>query len=118
MQDRTDLDEAYATFDEPWQPRIVGRFNDDDVRSARGLGYFPEDVHADTDEMSLVLAGELTSAMPDRTVVLGPNQLFTVPAGRPHQPSATEGTRLLFIEPRGVLNTGDDAPSGTTGHAL
>ena len=118
MPDPTDLDTAFATFDETWQPRIAGQVNDYDVKIARGEGDFPEHVHSDTDELFLVLEGELTLTMPDRTVVLGPNQLFTVPAGTRHQPSATPGTRLLFIDPRGVVNTGDEDASGTTGHEL
>lgn len=128
-----DLDDAYASFDEVWSPRVAARVNDYDVKIAKGAGDFPAHVHADTDEFFLVLEGELTLTMPDQTVVLAAGQLFTVPAGTRHQPSATPGTRLMFIEPRGVMNTGDDDGSflasehsqdsfsdrtGTTGHSL
>ena len=112
------LDEAFATFEEIWSPRIAGTVNDYDVKIARGEGDFPEHAHADTDELFIVLEGELTLTLPDRTVVLPRGGVFTVPAGVRHQPSATPGTRLLFIEPRGVRNTGDDDDAGTTGHAL
>lgn len=118
MADKVNLEDAYATFDEPWQPRIAAHVNDYDVKIARGDGSIPEHVHAETDEFFLVLEGELTLAMPDGDVVLGAGEVYTVPAGTPHAPSAMPGTKLLFIEPRGVLNTGDGDPSGTAGHEL
>lgn len=118
MAGKVNLDEAFATFDAPWQPRIAARINDYDVKIARGEGEFPRHVHAETDELFLVLEGQLTLAMPDGDVVLGPGELYTVPAGTPHAPSASARTRLVFVEPRGVVNTGDDSTSGTTGLEL
>ncbi len=43
----------------------------------------------------------------DRTVVLGPGELFVVDRGVEHQTYATHETSLLLIEPRGTPNTGD-----------
>ena len=43
----------------------------------------------------------------DRTVRLGPGELFVVPKGVEHCPAASEEAHLLLIEPTGTPNTGD-----------
>jgi mannose-6-phosphate isomerase-like protein (cupin superfamily) len=121
-----DLPSAYASFaDEIWAPRIAATVNDYDVKIANGDGGFPWHAHADTDEFFLVIAGELTIELEGRDpVVLGPLQVFTVPRGLRHRPSAVPGTRVLFFEPRGTVNSGDadltrdPAVVSTTGLAL
>ena len=70
-------------------------------------GEFTWHQHADTDELFLVLCGELTIQMPDRNVVLGPRELFVVPRGVEHCPRADAETAVLLLEPGSVVNTGD-----------
>jgi mannose-6-phosphate isomerase-like protein (cupin superfamily) len=43
----------------------------------------------------------------DRTVVLGPGELYVVPRGVEHQTYAERETSLLLIEPTGTPNTCD-----------
>lgn len=120
------LPSAYSSFaSEIWSPRIAATVNDYDVKIANGEGPYVWHSHPDTDEFFLVIEGELTIELADRDpVVLGPLQLFTVPRGMRHRPSAAPGTRVLFFEPRGTLNSGDADVSGdpwvtsTTGFAL
>ena len=97
---------------------MVGTVNDHDVKVARVGGEFPEHAHDDTDEFFLVLAGTLHLDLPDRTVTLHEGGTFTVPRGVRHRPRAEEGTRILMLEPRGTVNTGDAAQAGTTGERL
>jgi len=40
--------------------------------------------------------------------------MFVVPRGTEHKPNAEKEVKLLLIEPRGVLNTGDDGDSSRT----
>jgi len=61
-------------------------FNDYDVRIVKLQGDFTWHKHDDTDELFLVLSGELTIQMRDRDVVLGPRELFVVPRGAEHCP--------------------------------
>lgn len=41
-------------------------------------------------------------------------QMAVVPKGVEHKPGAAAETRLLLIEPRGVVNTGDGAADART----
>ena len=72
-------------------------------------GEFVWHKHDDTDDFFLVLKGALDIQLRDRTVTLGPGEMFIVPRGVEHRPVAREETHLLLIEPTGTPNTGDPA---------
>jgi mannose-6-phosphate isomerase-like protein (cupin superfamily) len=65
------------------------------------------DSHEDTDDFFLVLDGRVTIQLRDRDVELAAGELFVVPRGVEHCPKADEEARVLLIEPRGTVNTGD-----------
>jgi mannose-6-phosphate isomerase-like protein (cupin superfamily) len=62
--------------------------------------------HQDTDETFIVIEGTLRIDFRDGHVQLGAGEMFVVPKGVEHKPSAQEEVKLLLIEPRGVVNTG------------
>lgn len=108
MDDKVNLAAALTTFDEPWSPRIVARYNDSKVAVAKTRGEFVWHSHADTDDLFLVLAGELTIQLRGRPdVTLGPGELFVVPRGVEHRPVCSEEAHILLVEPQGTVNTGD-----------
>ena len=98
-----------STFSEHWQPRVVAQFNGNDIMVVKAKGEFVWHTHDDTDDFFLVLAGRLTIEMRDRSVTLGPGELFVVPKGVEHRPVADEEVHVLLIEPVGTPNTGDVA---------
>ena len=100
------LHEALASFDDVYDPRIVARMNDYDVRIAHTAGEHVWHTHTDTDEFFLVLEGRFDIEMRDRTVSLGPGDVFVVPKGVEHRPSSPGGAILMF-EPTGTATTGD-----------
>jgi mannose-6-phosphate isomerase-like protein (cupin superfamily) len=106
---KVDLAAALATFDEPWSPRIVGRYNGNKIFLAKARGEFVWHSHPDTDDLFLVLEGRLTIQLRDGDVELGAGDLFVVPRGVEHRPRTDEGASILLIEPDGTPNTGDPA---------
>lgn len=111
-----DLAGKLASFTDLWAPKVVARMNDYEVKVVKVLGEFEWHTHADTDELFLVIAGELTIQLRDGDVVLGPGQLFVVPRGVEHCPTAGVETHALLIEPVGVVNTGDAGGSLTAAY--
>ena len=107
MNHKVDLSEKLATFSDHWSPRTVAQFNACDVMVVKVEGEFVWHKHDDTDDFFLVLKGRLDIELRDRTVSLGPDQLFVVPKGVEHRPVAREEVHLLLIEPSGTPNTGD-----------
>jgi len=104
------LSTALAAFSDVYSPRIVGRVNDYDIRVAHARGEHVWHVHDHTDEFFLVLDGGFDIALRDadgeRTVSLGPGEIFVVPRGTEHKPSSPGGAILMF-EPSGTSTTGD-----------
>lgn len=105
--DAVDLGVMFDRFSEHWSPKLVARLNDYEVKLVRAQGDFVWHTHEDTDELFLVLDGELTIQLRDRDVVVGPGQLFVVPRGVEHCPRADGEVKALLLEPAGVVNTGD-----------
>ncbi len=114
MDDKVNLADALASFDEPFSPRIVGYLNDSKLQVAKTKGEFVWHAHPDTDDFFLVVSGELTIQLRDRDVVLGPGELFVVPRGVEHCPRSDEGAEVLLIELAGTVNTGDAPVSELT----
>ena len=107
MLDKVNLGEKLAQFSAHFAPRTIARFNDYDVMVVKAQGEFVWHKHDDTDDFFLVLKGHLDIELRDRTVSLGPGQMFVVPKGVEHRPVAREEVHMLLIEPTGTPNTGD-----------
>jgi mannose-6-phosphate isomerase-like protein (cupin superfamily) len=107
MNDRIDLSEKLSVFSEHWSPRTVAQFNNCDVMVVKVKGEFVWHKHDDTDDFFLVLKGALDIQLRDRTIALGPGQMYIVPKGVEHRPVAKEEVHLLLIEPTGTPNTGN-----------
>jgi mannose-6-phosphate isomerase-like protein (cupin superfamily) len=105
--EKVNLADKLATFGEAFAPKIVARYNDNKVQVAKTRGEFVWHAHPDTDDLFLVLAGELTIQLRDGDVVLGPGELYVVPRGVEHCPKAEEEAHVLLIEPLGTPNVGD-----------
>ena len=101
------LDAALASIHEHWQPRRVTSINDYDMKIAKVQGEFVWHAHPETDELFLVLSGELTLQLRDGDVVLGPNDVYVVPKGVEHCPKADAETAIVMFEIQGTVNTGD-----------
>ncbi len=107
MADTINLAGKLASFSDHWSPRTVAVFNGHDVMVAKVEGAFVWHKHDETDDFFLVLSGLLDIELRDRTVTLGPGEMFIVPKGVEHRPVAREETHILLIEPTGTPNTGD-----------
>ena len=112
MNDRVNLTEALATFDEAFRPRTVGTLNDLKLMVVKVKGEFVWHTHPETDDFFLVLSGHLTIQLRDRNVELGPGDLYVVPRGVEHCPKGD--AEILLIEPVGTVNTGDASSSDLT----
>jgi mannose-6-phosphate isomerase-like protein (cupin superfamily) len=102
-----DLLGKIALIEGHWQPRVVAEMNDYQFKVVKLAGDFVWHSHADTDETFIVLEGELHIDTRDGPIVLRAGQMAVVPRGAEHKPCAIGEVKLLLIEPRGVVNTGD-----------
>jgi mannose-6-phosphate isomerase-like protein (cupin superfamily) len=114
MDEPVNLAEKLALFDERFSPRIVATMNDYKLEVVKVEGEFVWHSHPETDDVFLVLEGELEIELRDRTVRLGKGDLYVVPRGVEHRPRAASEAHVLLIEPQGTRNTGDAVDSDLT----
>lgn len=99
MNDQVQLKNHFPQLTVPWHPITVARFNGHEVMLAKGQGSYAWHKHEHTDDLFLVLQGRLTLEMRDRSVQLGPGELFVIPKGVEHRPVAEEDTYFMLMEP-------------------
>ena len=106
--EHVNLAEKLGAFSDHWAPRIIARYNDNEVRLVKTDGEFVWHKHDDTDALFLILEGEFDMDFRDRTVTVKPGELLIVPRGTEHRPAARRGeVKLLLIDPNDTPNTGD-----------
>ena len=99
-----------------WSPRVIAEMNDVQFKLVKFQGDFVWHRHADTDEVFLVVEGEMQIGFRDREVTLRQGDLFVVPKGVEHITRAQHECHALIVEPRGVVNTGAAGGELTAGN--
>jgi mannose-6-phosphate isomerase-like protein (cupin superfamily) len=96
-----------ARFSEHWSPKIVAQMNDCHFKLVKIQGDFVWHSHPETDEVFVVLEGELRIDFRDGAVTVHPGEMYVVPKGLEHKPYAERECHLMLVEPAGTVNTGD-----------
>lgn len=95
-------------LDEYWSPRVLAEVDDAYIKVAKVKGTLAWHAHENEDELFYVLAGRLKIEFEGgESVELGPGEMYVVPKGVRHNPVADEECRLLLIERKTTLHTGD-----------
>ena len=100
------LQEKFAKFADQWAPKIIPRMNDYHFKLVKLVGDFVWHNHEDTDEVFIVIEGEMSIAFRDGSVDLKAGEMIVVPKGVDHKPSAEKECRAMLVEPAGTRNTG------------
>ncbi len=101
------LNEKFSKFNEHWSPKVIAEMNDYQFKLVKIEGHFEWHDHPDTDEVFIVLEGEMFIDFRDGQVKISQGEMFTVPKGMQHKPFADQECHIMLVEPRGVVNTGD-----------
>ncbi len=101
------FNDKFDKFSDQWAPRVIAELNDYQFKLAKIEGDFVWHAHADTDEAFLVLEGKMTIEFRDGCVELEAGEMFVVAKGVEHKPVAQAECKVLIIEPRDVINTGN-----------
>ncbi len=107
LSDKINLKEKLSMFTKHWSPRIIAEMNDYQFKIAKIQGDFIWHDHKNTDETFIVIEGAMCIKFRDSIVELSEGEMFVVPKGVEHKPYAQNECKILVIEPRGVINTGD-----------
>ena len=108
IPNKINLNDAFATITEPWDPRVAANVNNFQIKLARMEGEFVWHSHSDEDEVFLVTKGTMRMQFRDGNVDCNEGELIRVPAGIEHCPkSMTDHCEVVLFEPSDTLNTGD-----------
>jgi mannose-6-phosphate isomerase-like protein (cupin superfamily) len=108
----------FGLLDAQWQPRVVAEMNEYQFKVVKLEGDFVWHHHEHTDETFLVMEGTLRIDFRDGAVEIAAGEMFVVPRGVEHKPCAEKEVKLLLIEPRGTLNTGEEGGERTAQNDL
>lgn len=101
------FNEKLSKFSEHWQPKVIAEMNDYQFKVVKVQGDFVWHDHPDTDETFIVLEGTLRIDFRDGSVVLNAGEMYVIPKGVEHKPYAEQEAKIVIIEPKGVVNTGE-----------
>ncbi|MDE2090816.1 MAG: cupin domain-containing protein [Gammaproteobacteria bacterium] len=107
------FEQKLGLFNDHWAPKVIAEMNDYQFKVVKLKGDFIWHEHKDTDETFIVLQGKLRIDFRDGHVDIGAGEMYVVPKGVEHKPNAAEEVKMMLIEPRGVLNTGDQGGERT-----
>ena len=90
-----------------WSPKIIAELNDYQFKLAKFKNDFIRHQHNDTDEAFIVIEGEIYIKFDDGTEIIKAGEMIIVPKGVAHKPYSKKEAKVLMIEPKGTVNTGD-----------
>ena len=99
--------QKYSLFKERWSPKVIAEMNNYQFKLAKIKGDFKWHCHTNSDEVFVVIQGALQIKFKDGSVNLKEGEMFVVPKGLEHMPCAEKEAKILLIEPKGVVNTGN-----------
>ncbi len=105
---KINLKEKLSKLNEYWSPRVITEMNDYQFKIVKVKGDFIWHHHKDTDEAFIVIEGSMVIKFKNKSVKLNAGEIFVVPKGVEHKPYAKNECKILIIEPKGVINTGQN----------
>ena len=106
----TKLINLYSKFDnfsDHWSPKVIAEMNDYQFKLVKIKGEFVKHQHSETDEVFIVMEGKMSIEFENETIEIKSGEMIVVPKGVTHKPFAEEECKIMIVEPRGVLNTGN-----------
>ena len=110
----TNINDKFKLFSQQWQPKVIATMNDYEFKIAKIEGEFIWHSHKETDETFIVINGEIEIKFRDGSVKVKEGEMFVVPAGVEHKPISKKESQIMLIEPKGVVNTGEEVPNTLT----
>jgi mannose-6-phosphate isomerase-like protein (cupin superfamily) len=107
MYKSINIQDKFQKITEYWEPKVIAQLNNYQLKLAKINGQFVWHNHPETDEIFIVIKGNMDIEFRDGKVSLKEGELFVVPKGKEHKPIAVEECSILVIEPIGTVNTGN-----------
>ena len=110
---KVNLRDKLSKFSEHWTPKVIAEMNDYQFKLVKIEGDFVWHDHPHTDEAFIVIEGRMGIEFEDGTIELSEGELYVVPKGVKHKPFASSECKIMLVEPKGVVNTGESSSNLT-----
>ena len=107
MMTKINLKSKFDKFHELWSPKIIAEMNDYQFKLVKIKNEFIWHQHEDTDEVFIVIEGKIGIEFENETIEINEGEMIVIPKGKQHRPFAKQEAKIMLIEPRGVVNTGN-----------
>ena len=104
---KINLKDKLSKFSDHWSPKVIAEMNDHQFKLVKIKGDFVWHNHEATDEVFIVIEGSMKIEFEGRVVELDEGEMYVVSKGVEHKPFAENECKVLLVEPRGVVNTGN-----------
>jgi len=104
---KINIKQKFSNISEYWSPKILAEMNDYQFKIAKIKGEFIWHKHRETDEVFIIIEGDMKIEFHDRVLNLSEGDLYVVRKGEEHRPYAERECKIMLIEPKGTRNTGD-----------
>ena len=104
---KINIKSKFEKFSDIWAPKVIAEMNNYQFKLVKIKNDFVWHQHEDTDEVFFVIEGKMNIEFEERTVELNEGEMLVVPKGRKHKPFAENQAKIMLVEPKGVVNTGD-----------
>ena len=97
----------FKLFSDFWSPKVIAEMNDYQFKLVKIKNDFIWHEHHDTDEVFIVIEGKISIEFENETIDINEGEMIVVPKGKKHRPFANKEAKIMLIEPRGIVNTGN-----------
>ena len=99
--------DKFSKFTDYWSPKIIAEMNDYQFKLVKIKNDFIWHSHKETDEVFIVIEGNMSIEFKDKIIDLSEGEMLVVPKGLDHRPFSDNECKIIIIEPRGIINTGE-----------
>ena len=97
----------FKLINDYWSPKVIAELSNYQFKLVKLKGDFVWHKHDEIDEVFIVIHGSMGIEFKDHTIFLNQGEMFIVNRTILHKPFAMNECKVLIIEPKGVINTGD-----------
>ena len=105
--EKINVAEKFSSFNDYFNPRIVGALNGQHVKLVKVCGEFVWHHHDNEDELFYVVKGSFDMHLRDKIITVNAGEFIIIPRGEEHKPVAKEEVEIMLFEPAATLNTGN-----------
>tara|TARA_B100001540_G_C15314515_1_gene420744 strand:+ start:112 stop:474 length:363 start_codon:yes stop_codon:yes gene_type:complete len=107
MTTKINFNSKFDKFHEHWSPKIIAEMNDYQFKLVKIKNEFIWHQHEHTDEVFIVIEGKIGIEFENETIEINEGEMIVIPKGKQHRPFAKQEAKIMLIEPKGVVNTGN-----------